>query len=794
MKIERDTDRLAAATRLCRHCGTALPPAPDSDYCCNGCAAAHDLIEGMGLDLYYRRRVLDPLARAPRPDSTQPAARFAPFVGSDAKGVRHLYLTVDGLQCAACVWLIEQVLARQPDLLAGRVNMTTRRLHLAWRGPVERAEALAGLVAGLGYRLSPYDASTAGANGADRALLRALAVAGFAAANVMLLSVAVWAGHSQGMGAATRDLLHWVSALIALPAIAYSGRPFFRSAMAALRHGRANMDVPISIGVVLAAGMSLFETMTGGEYAYFDSAIALLFFLLVGRYLEERARARARLAVGHLLALQNATVSAIEDDGSIRVSRAGDVAKGKLVLVAAGERIGVDGEIVSGRSAVDMALVTGESLPVPVAPGAVVFSGTVNLDAALTVRTRATGEETLLAEIVRLTEAAEHGRGTFVTLAERVSRLYAPVVHVTAAATFLGWVTIGGLAWQPALLIAVSVLIITCPCALALAVPVTQVVAHGRLMRRGILVKSATALERLRQVDTIVFDKTGTLTTGRPELMADATLDRAALQQAASLAQSSRHPLSQALLRAARGPVAVLEGVVEHPGQGLAYTSAAGTMRLGSRAFAGPAQAPSTVGPELWFAAPGKAPLQFRFADALRPDAADVVKQLKERGFQVAIVSGDRAATVGDLARRLGIEEWHAGVDPAGKAGLLAERARLGQRVLMVGDGMNDAPALAAAHLSVSPSTALDIAQAAADIVFQGDRLQPLLDILDMGRRAARIMRQNMAAALVYNLAAVPLAVAGFVTPLVAAVSMSGSSIVVIANALRLNLRNGRRG
>lgn len=784
---------MAAAPRRCRHCGVALMPAQSGDYCCSGCAAAHDLIETLGLDLYYRRRVLDPQARAPRPDTFDGAARFTPFVAIDAKGVRHLYLTVDGLQCAACVWLIEQVLARQPDLLAGRVNMTTRRLHLSWRGPAERAETLVALVAGLGYRLSPYDAAAAGPGGSDRALLRALAVAGFAAANVMLLSVAIWAGHSQGMGAATRDLLHWISALIALPAIAYSGRPFFRSAVGALRHGRANMDVPISIGVLLAAGMSLVETMTGGEYAYFDSAIALLFFLLVGRYLEERARTKARLAVGQLLALQNATVSVLQDDGSIRTSRAVDIVRGQRVLVAAGERIGVDGEVVSGHSSVDMALVSGESLPVSVGPGAVVFSGTVNLAAPLTIRMRAAGEETLLAEIVRLTEAAEHGRGTFVTLAERVSRFYAPVVHATAAATFLGWMTIGGLAWQPALLIAVSVLIITCPCALALAVPVTQVVAHGQLMRRGVLVKSPTALERLRQVDTVVFDKTGTLTVGRPELVVDASLDRAALQQAASLAQSSRHPLAQALLRAARGPVPVLEGVQEHPGEGLSHTTPAGTSRLGSRAFVAPAQAPGTIGPELWFAAPGRATVQFRFADALRPDVAEVIAQLKQRGLDVAIVSGDRAATVWDLACQLEIEQWHAGIDPAGKARLLAERARLGRHVLMVGDGMNDAPALAAAHVSASPSSALDIAQSAADIVFQGDRLQPVLDILDMGRDATRTMRQNMAAALIYNLAAVPLAIAGYVTPLIAAVSMSGSSIVVIVNALRLTLRSGRR-
>ena len=449
--------------------------------------------------------------------------------------------------------------------------------------------AVTGPVIRLGYRLVPFDPEKLDAAEAvrERELLRALGVAGFSAANVMLMSVAIWAGHSQGMGPATRDLLHWVSALIAMPAILYAAKPFFRSAWSALKSRRTNMDVPISIGVTLATGMSLAETIRGAEHAYFDSAITLLFFLLIGRYLDMRARGRARSAAEHLLSLNASAVTVLDEDGGSRVVRPEQVAVGMAVLVAAGERIPVDGRVADGVSDIDTGLISGESVPGAARPGDKVFAGTLNLTAPLRLDVTAVGEGTLLAEIVRLMEMAEQGRARYVALADRVSRAYAPVVHLTALATFLGWVFIAGTAWQPALLNAIAVLIITCPCALALAVPVVQVIASGRLMRQGILLKSATALERLTEIDTVVFDKTGTLTEGRPELHAGGLSD-SDLRLAASLAASSRHPLARALCRAVPG-VAVAAGVREIPGSGLALDGPDGEIRLGSRRFTGAA-------------------------------------------------------------------------------------------------------------------------------------------------------------------------------------------------------------
>jgi Cu2+-exporting ATPase len=776
-----------AVARACAHCGETLRGASDALFCCPGCASAHAIIGAAGLGAFYRRLEQ---TRAQRPEPLD--IDFAAYAKPDGHGGASLELLVDGLDCAACVWLIESLLARNPTITRARVHLSTRRLSLAWQGAVDEANGHAGLVAALGFRLAPYDtiAAAAGDDRETRELLRALAVAGFAAANVMLLSVAVWAGHDGSMGEATRTLFHWLSAAIALPAVAYAGRPFFRSALNALRGGRTNMDVPISIGVTLACIVSLHEAWAGEQHAYFDSAITLLFFLLIGRYLDRRARGRARQAVHALLALSSRSATVVGTDGSTQSRRVDALVPGDVLLVAAGERLGADGIVSEGVSTLDASLVTGESLPQPAFPGVKAFAGTINLGAALRVKVTAAGDNTLLSEIVRLVEAAERGRSRFVALADRVARAYAPVVHLTALLTFLGWTLLAGLAWDRALLISTAVLIITCPCALALAVPVVQVVASTRLLRSGILLLSPTALERLAQVDHVVFDKTGTLTLGRPELVA-APDDPETRRLAASLALNSRHPLARALVRAI--PEALpATGVVEHSGAGL---EGEGGVRLGSASFCGITDPLDDGRSELWLSRPDHAPVRFAFADRLRPDAAATVAVLRRRGLAVEVLSGDRQAAVDDAATAAGIATWRSGVTPAEKAQRLAELAAQGKRVLMVGDGLNDAPALAAAHASLSPTTAAEATQSAADAVFQGDALGPVAEILDVARRADRLVRQNLALALLYNLGAVPLAILGHVTPLIAAVAMSSSSLLVIGNALRLGIggAKGRR-
>ncbi len=479
----------------CVHCGL---PSGGRRFCCTGCEAAFATIQGLGLGRYYRQRVLDQQARAPRPEAHEPRD-FGRYVTTDAAGNATLTLAVDGVQCGACVWLIESVLAQAPELVFGRVNLTTRRLRLVWRGGAERGETLVARVEALGYRLMPFDPAllAAARDRIGRALIRALAVAGFAAGNVMLMSAATWFGLTQGMGPATRALMHWVSALIALPAIAYAGMPFFRSALAALRQRRTNMDVPVSVGVILVSAMSFVESFRGGLHTYFDSAITLLFFLLLGRVLDHQARGQARATAEQLLTLRAADVAVLQPDGStLRVAHDA-VGPAARVLVGMGERVGVDGVVEDGQSTLDASLVTGESVPAAAAPGAAVFAGTLNLGPALIVRATATGAGTLLAECVRLIEAAEARRGRFVVLADRVARRYAPAVHILAAATFIFWWVVMRAGVADSLLTAAAVLIITCPCALALAVPAVQVLATSRLFRAGVLLKSATALERL---------------------------------------------------------------------------------------------------------------------------------------------------------------------------------------------------------------------------------------------------------------------------------------------------------
>lgn len=777
----------------CRHCGepvTALSPA-GPDFCCSGCAGAYELLGELGLSSYYKRRAIDPKIRALRPDEEEIGSfDFTDLASTDQDGNHHLHLMVDGIHCAACVWLIETLLQRNPAVLQARVNMTTRRLRLTWQGKLEDIDAIVRPVLRMGYRLIPFDpaALEQASLSRNKELLRCLAVAGFAAGNVMLLSVSVWAGYFQGMGGATRDLFHWLSALIALPAAAYAGMPFYRSALGAIRNRRVNMDVPISLGVILALGMSLAQTIRSEPHAYFDSAITLLFFLLIGRYLDGRARGQARSAAEHLLSLNARSITIIDDDGTRRLVSPEKATPGMIMLAAAGERIGVDGEVIEGQSDIDTSVITGESIPALCKPGTAVFAGTTNISAPLRIRVTATGASTLLSEIVRLMENAEQGRAKYVAIADRVAKAYAPVVHLLSLATFAGWWLIGGISWNDALMNAIAVLIITCPCALALAVPVVQVIATGRLLRAGILVKSATALERLTRITGIIFDKTGTLTTGRPELVNNPDQDD--LRLAAKIAANSNHPLSRALVRAA-GDVAPHPDVGEQPGLGLLAHGPDGEIRLGSREFCDIPEdayhAADIPGPELWLAKPGKPPVRFQFRDTPRSDAPEVIDLLRKRGFDITLLSGDRESTVRQLARTLGIESWQARMSPTGKVRHVQARAENGMYDLMVGDGINDAPALAAAHASMSPASAAEISQNAADIVFQGDRLGAVIEAIDVARKADRLVRQNFALSFAYNLITIPLAVSGFVTPLIAAIAMSSSSLIVIANALRLH-------
>ncbi|MDB6176153.1 heavy metal translocating P-type ATPase [Paracoccus sp. Z330] len=728
--------------------------------------------------------------------SACPACDVAPLAQNMARqdnghgGVGQLILSLPTVHCAVCISDVERALMAVPGVRHARVNLTLRRVRVEAPGLV--ADDLLPVLEKIGYEAHELDPAALDGAGTDRVgrdLLMRIGIAGFAMMNIMILSVAVWAGAD----AASRDMFHWISAAIALPTIAFAGQPFFSSAQSALRAGRLGMDVPISLALILATAISLYETRNSGHHAYFDAAVMLCFFLLIGRYLDHRTRAIARSAAAELSALEVPRATVLHD-GTEQIVPVAQLRPGDLVRVLPGTRVPADGNIVDGQSEIDRALLTGETLPVVAAAGDGLSAGEINLTGPLLMRVTAAGSDSSLARLTALVEAAETARGRYTSLAERASRAYAPVVHVMALASFVAWFQATG-DLRHAVNIAAAVLIITCPCALGLAVPAVVTAASGRLFGKGLLIKNGTALERLAQIDTVVFDKTGTLTMGRPTLIAPGQVPSDIAPVIVALARASSHPLSQALVTAlAQYAPASVSDIREMPGYGVMATWKGRQVRLGRADWLMAGDDPDVrPGMSTWFSIEGQgAPVRLDFADALRPGSEECVSRLGKLGLNVILLSGDRPAAVADLAAKLSIQNYHAAVDPPGKAAVVAGLEGQGHHVLMVGDGLNDTAALARAHVSISPATALDAARVASDMVLTGQDLSPVADAVATAVRATRRIKENFAISILYNVVAVPIAVAGFATPLIAALAMSASSITVTLNALRLRRTKNR--
>jgi Cu2+-exporting ATPase len=715
---------------------------------------------------------------------------FSHYLKKAGSDLLHLDLAVEGINCAGCMAKIERNLSKMQDVTSARVNLTDRRLALEWKAGAIDPAVFVERLAELGYKAYPFERAGAETMEAERAnaLLRRLGVAAFAAMNVMMLSVPVWSGNVSDMLPEQRDFFHWLSALIVLPAAAYSALPFFASAWAALRARGVNMDVPISIGIILALGMSLFETATHAEHAYFDAAIMLIAFLLAGRYLDQNMRRRTRAFAGNLAALKAETATKFVDGDEIRTVPVAAIQPGDIVLLRPGERSAVDGSVISGRSEIDQSLITGETMPATVTAGSAVYAGTLVRSGALRVRVSAASEGTLLSEISKLLENAVQSRSRYLRLAERASRLYAPLVHATALLTMIGWL-IAGATLHDSIVTAIAVLIITCPCALGLAIPAVQTVASGALFGSGVLLNSGDAIERLAEVDRVIFDKTGTLTLPELDVANAEAIPADAFDLAGRVALSSRHPVAAAVARAA-GAKTSLSCIEEKPGQGVFGIVDGVEVRLGRPSWCGADEAANQIlhnDPEASVVAfrHGEMLHVFKVRQRIRPDAAKVISALRHMSLTVEMLSGDREPAVRAAAGTLGIHRWRAGVTPVDKIVHIDELKRHGHKVLMVGDGLNDAPALAAAHASMSPVTATHVSQAVADAVFLGEQLAPVQAAIVVSRKALRLMRQNLWLAVVYNGLAVPIAIAGLVTPLIAAAAMSGSSLLVMLNALR---------
>lgn len=708
---------------------------------------------------------------------------YAPYVQTNDGGDHTIDLMISGAHCAGCVAKIEREMSAVDGVRMARMNLSTMRLNVVWRSAKTEALKIVERLEELGYGAKPFNMELAplAAEAELKTMMKSMVVAGAAMANIMVISVSVWAGFD--MGEHTRQFMHILSGIIAIPAVAYSGQVFFRSAWGALKNKHTNMDVPISLAVLLACALSIYETIHGNPDTYFDAAVMLLFLLLIGRYLDTRLRLKTGESAQRLAAMQASHASLIRGDGSVMSVPAAMIKPNDILLIASGERIPVDAEIISGTSDIDTSIASGETLPVRSGIGDTLYSGMINLGDALTVKALSASNNSFLSEISKLVEAGEQKKSKFVRIADRAARAYVPVVHSLALMTFVGWLMVGG-DLRTASLNAIAVLIITCPCALGLAVPAVQIVASGRLFKKGVLLKSGDALERLAKVDHIVFDKTGTLTLGSLQLDNGGDIDGEALTLAASLARASRHPVARAIVLAA-GSGQVAGGIEESAGQGLSAKIDGKKVLLGSANFVGLEDTQSDQ-IETYLRIGRVKPIRFIFSDRPRMDAVETITTLQSQGYALELLTGDNAPMAKQVATQLGLTKWAAKVSPQEKLARLDQLKTDGRLTLMIGDGINDAPALAGASVSVAPAGAADISRAAADIILQGDKLSGLVTALSVAKQAQKRVVENLSLAVIYNMIAVPMAVLGFVNPMIAALAMSGSSILVTLNALRL--------
>ncbi|MBB3995270.1 Cu2+-exporting ATPase [Sulfitobacter undariae] len=699
--------------------------------------------------------------------SACPACSVGPAASALAEGPG-LQFSLPTIHCAACIGKIERGMGGVIGVRDVRVNLSLKRLSVT--GPADPDRVLATL-ADLGFEAYPLDlgALDRARDDQGRALLTRMAVAGFAMMNVMLLSVAVWSGATD----ATRDMFHLISAAISLPVVIYSGQPFFLHAWQALRVGRLNMDVPISLAILLAAGMSLFEALNSGAHAYFDAALSLTFFLLIGRYMDHRTRSAARSAAKELTALEVHTAERMVNGKAQTVSVA-DLAVGDVVMVPAGARVPVDGTLITPSALLDRSILTGETAAVPAAKGSMLQAGEINLSAPFEMRAEAVGEDTSLRRMAAMVETAENARNSYTALADRAAAIYAPAVHLLALVAFLVWLAISGDV-RHSLNIAIAVLIITCPCALGLAVPAVSTAAISRLFAHGFLVKHATALERLAEVGHVVFDKTGTLTlpsVALPEGLSDT--GRAIIK---TLAQASHHPMSKALVTTLKdADVVNLGAITEVAGEGITAQLGAQTVRLGR----GPWLEADFIG--LGYRCGDEPAVMLAASETIRAGVPEALARLQ---MPCEIMTGDAPEPAQKLADALNLPVT-AQARPADKQRRLAQLAAQGHHVLMVGDGLNDTAALAAAHASIAPATALEASRTASDIVVLKESFADLPLVLVVARATRLLSQQNFVIAAVYNLIAVPIALAGYATPLAAALAMSISSITVLLNAQRM--------
>jgi Cu2+-exporting ATPase len=794
----------------CFHCGLPVPSGADysveidgqrQSMCCRGCQAVASAIVDAGLTDFYRYRtdkspqakelVAGQLNEFELYDRDDLQKNFVQQAGDE----REASLILEGIVCAACVWLNERHVKALPGVLDFSINYSSHRARLRWDNQRIKLSEILEAIGAIGYHAHPFDPGRQEQlyRQERKNALRRLAVAGLGMMQVMMLAVALYAGEYEGMREGLRSFLRWVSLLLTVPVVLYSAQSFFTSAWRELRRRQPGMDVPVSLAIGAAFLASAWATVSGRGEIYFDSVTMFTFFLLAGRFLEMGARHRAGQAAEELVKLLPATASRLSDAGEERVPVA-DLAKGDRVLVRPGESVPADGRIVEGTSSVDESLLTGESLPQLRNTGDQLVGGTINTESPLLMQIERVGEETVLSAIVRLLDRAQTEKPSIARSADRVAGWFVVALLIVAGVVAWWW-------WlhdpTHAFAVTLSVLVVTCPCALSLATPAAVTAATGALTRLGVLTTRGHALETLARVNHMILDKTGTLTEGRLQLESVELLGSRSRQDclrlAAALEQSSEHPIARALSQAA-GSVQSAERVSARPGLGIEGWIDGQRYRIGTAEFVLGMQTGAAVGAATLSPAVGGVVLgndrillaHFEFADRLRDKAVDSVHQLKALGIDVELLSGDEAGVVQKVADELKIDRFEARCRPQDKLTRIQALQAQGRVVAMVGDGVNDAPVLAAAQVSLAMGGGTQLAHASADMLLLSEQLPHLVTAVVSSRRTLRIIRQNLVWALVYNLLALPLAAAGWIAPWMAAIGMSSSSLVVVANALRL--------
>jgi Cu2+-exporting ATPase len=806
---------METAEKGCFHCGEPIPAGTtlfvqrDGErkaVCCAGCQAVAELIYRSGLGRYYQFR--QELGRKAEADL---ANEIAAWQGCDARetlwgeeladGRRELLLQTEGIRCAACAWLIRSHLENMPGVSSTQVDTATGYTRIVWQPLETRLSRLAAGLMELGYKphLPLASAEEQGRQEERRRSMMRLGVAGLGMMQVMMYAVGLYAGDAFGIAVAERSFLTWVSLAVTLPVLLYSGRVFFAGAWRSIRARRPGMDVPVALAIGLAFSASCFNFFRGAGEVWFDSVVMFIFFLSLGRHMEMMLRHRNLQAGAALARLLPEWAERIRD-GQRETVPASDLRTNDRVLVRVGESFPADGHLGAGSTEVDEALLTGESRPMTRGAGDHVIAGTINLTQPVELVVTATGQDTTVSSIGRLLLRAQATRPATHSLPAWLVPAFIGVVLVIAAATWLGWRHLGDPRAFSAML---AVLVASCPCALSLALPVVHAAASRRLLDEGVLLTRGDALHALNEVDTVVFDKTGTLTQGAPEIVAvelnpkRGDLARGGiLRIAAAVEAASAHPIARAFAAAARSLPANLaephlDGpVTVSPGRGLVATIDGVTWRIGTAEFTGAVDG-STGDDAVWMADGAGWAARFELRDALRPDAVDTAERLRRAGLDLHILSGDGRDAVTAVAARLRIPQFRARQTPAMKLDALQALRAAGKHTLMVGDGVNDAPVLAAADVSMTVKGGAELANSTADLILTGESLGLVMTARDIARRARQLIRQNLSWAVLYNTSVMPLAISGLLQPWMAALGMSLSSLLVVANAARLVRERG---